>query len=141
MMFVIDDLLLSPLKGFMWIVRELHKNAEETIAAESEDLTASLSTLYMMLETGQIGQEEFDAQEREILDRLDAIEAAGGDAEARADDTDEDEQGDEADDTDAEDDFDDEASGDDEADGGSDAQMPVDEIDQLDDSDSTENQS
>jgi len=90
-MFIIDDLLLSPVKGFLWIVRELHKNAEEQIAGESEDLTAKLSTLYMMLETGQIGQDEFDAQERDILDRLDAIEAAGGDAEAVVSEGDEDE--------------------------------------------------
>lgn len=140
-MFVIDDLLLSPLKGFMWIVRELHKNAEETIAAESEDLTASLSTLYMMLETGQIGQEEFDAQEREILDRLDAIEAAGGDAEASSDDADDEDLDDEDDDADEDGEIEDEASGDDEADEDSDAQMPIDEIDQLEDSDSTETQS
>jgi hypothetical protein len=76
-MFVIDDLLLSPVKGFMWIVRELHKAAEDQIASESEDLTARLSTLYMMLETGQIDQAQFDEQERAILDRLDAIDAAG----------------------------------------------------------------
>lgn len=116
-MFILDDILLSPAKGFLWIVRELQKAAEAESANEADELTARLSTLYMQLETGQLSQEAFDAQEREILDRLDAIEQAGpapaetdtdtdeadADAEASDDDSDSSEDDDDDDETEADD--------------------------------------
>lgn len=42
------------------------------MAGESEAITASLSELYVKLETGQITEEQFDAQEKALLDRLQA---------------------------------------------------------------------
>ena len=75
-MLIIDDILLSPVKGFMWIMRELHNAVEQELEDESARLTTSLSDLYMMLETGMISEEEFAAQEKEILDRLDAAATA-----------------------------------------------------------------
>ncbi len=75
-MFILDDILLSPAKAFMWIVRELHNAAQQDIQGEEDRLTHRLSTLYMVLETGGITPEEFDVQEQEILARLDAIQAA-----------------------------------------------------------------
>lgn len=84
-MFIIDDILLAPAKGFMWIVRELHNAAQQEIEGEADRLTHRLSTLYMLLETGGISTEEFDEQERQILARLD--ELGGQDA---TDDEDED---------------------------------------------------
>ena len=69
-MFLIDDILLSPL---LWIAREVHKAAEEELANESETIKADLSELYLMLETGRITEEEFDAREKKLLDRLDEI--------------------------------------------------------------------
>ncbi len=80
-MFIIDNILLSPMKAFMWMVRELHNAAQQEITGEADQLTHRLSTLYMMLETQQITQEDFDLQEREILTRLDEIEALQGGAE------------------------------------------------------------
>lgn len=74
-MFVIDSILLSPVKGFMWLVRELHNAAQQEIEGETQRLTHRLSTLYMMLETEQITAEQFEAQEREILERLAALES------------------------------------------------------------------
>ncbi len=76
-MFLLDDILLAPAKGFLWILREVQKAADEQVAGESDELTARLSTLYMQLETGQITQAQFDEQERAILDRLDEIAARG----------------------------------------------------------------
>lgn len=105
-MFIIDNILLSPVKGFMWIVRELHNAAQQEIKGEADQLTHRLSTLYMMLETGQISQAEFDAQEQEILARLDAIEAdeQNPDDDNDTDDDDDTESDDETDDTDGDDD-------------------------------------
>lgn len=79
-MFLVDDILLAPARGLFWIFKEIHHAVEEEQANEAETITAKLSELYMMLETGQMTEAEFDAAEKELLDRLDAIKerATGG---------------------------------------------------------------
>ena len=74
-MFLIDDVLLAPMKGILWVFQEIHDAAQEDQAGESDRITAQLSELYMKLETGQITEEQFDAQEKVLLDRLDRIQA------------------------------------------------------------------
>ncbi len=73
-MLVVDDILLSPVKGLIWVFKEMLNAAQQEIAGEAETITTRLSELYMMLETGSITEEEFDAQEMILLDRLDEIE-------------------------------------------------------------------
>ena len=43
-------------------------------AAEPERITAELSELYMMLDTGRLSEADFNAREKELLDRLDLIQ-------------------------------------------------------------------
>jgi hypothetical protein len=74
-MFLVDDILMSPVKGVLWVFREIHDAAQQELAGESEAITAALSELYMRLETGQITEDEFDAQEKALLDRLDRLQA------------------------------------------------------------------
>ncbi len=74
-MFLVDDILLSPVKGVIWVFREIHDAAQQELAGESEAITAALSELYMKLETGQITETEFDAREKTLLDRLDRLQA------------------------------------------------------------------
>lgn len=69
-MFILDDLLLSPL---LWIFREINEAVQQEMAGEAEAVTRSLSELYMKLDTGAITEEEFVAAETQLLDRLDAI--------------------------------------------------------------------
>lgn len=69
-MFILDDLLLSPL---LWIFREINETVQQEKAGEAEAVTRSLSELYMKLDTGAITEEEFVAAETQLLDRLDAI--------------------------------------------------------------------
>ncbi|MBY0577704.1 MAG: gas vesicle protein GvpG [Burkholderiales bacterium] len=66
-------MLLAPFKGLLWIFREVHKIAQEEVAQEAESITHRLSELYTLLETGQITEEEFTAEETKLLDRLDEI--------------------------------------------------------------------
>jgi hypothetical protein len=73
-MFLIDDILLAPARGVLWIFEEIHKAAEEELANESESITAELRNLYLQLETDTITEKEFDMEEKILLDRLDAIE-------------------------------------------------------------------
>ena len=77
-MFLIDDILMAPARGLFWIFKEIHHAAEEEQANEAEAITTKLSELYMMLETGQMTEAEFDAAEKALLDRLDAIKEREG---------------------------------------------------------------
>lgn len=72
-MLLVDNLLLSPFKGLLWIVKEVHNAAREEAANEAETITLRLSELYAQLETGQITEEEFVVEEKRLLDRLDVI--------------------------------------------------------------------
>ena len=72
-MFLIDDVLLSPAKGLFYICKQIHKAAEEEFLNE-ENISAELSELYMMVETGKITEEEFNNREAELLNRLEQIE-------------------------------------------------------------------
>lgn len=74
-MFLVDDLLISPVKGVLWIFKEIHNAAQQELAGEADSIAAALSELYMKLDTGQITEEEFSAQEKALLDRLDRLQA------------------------------------------------------------------
>ncbi|MBZ5513741.1 MAG: gas vesicle protein GvpG [Acidobacteriia bacterium] len=69
-MVLIDDLLMFPVRGVLWILREIHNAAQEELASEADSITAELSNLYMRLETGKISEEEFAAEEKVLLERL-----------------------------------------------------------------------
>lgn len=77
-MFIVDDILLFPASSTGWIFREIYDAAQQELANEAEALTAELSKAYMLLEAGQITEEEFQAREKELLDRLDELERHGG---------------------------------------------------------------
>jgi hypothetical protein len=73
-MLIIDKLLLSPVLATVWAARQIQKAIEQEQVIEPQLITAQLSELYMMLETGGITEQEFEAKEKELLDRLDEIE-------------------------------------------------------------------
>lgn len=80
-MLIIDDLLLSPFKGLLWIFKEVHEAARQEVENETEELKTALAELYMQLDTGQISEEEFTVEEARLLDRLDALEEDAGESE------------------------------------------------------------
>jgi hypothetical protein len=71
---LVDDVLLAPFRGLLWIFQEIHRAAQEEMVSDAESITAELSTLYMRLETGKITEQEFAEQEKVLLDRLDKIQ-------------------------------------------------------------------
>jgi hypothetical protein len=83
-MFILDKLLLSPLYATVWAARQIQNTIVQERAAEPQQITAELRELYMRLETGQITEPEFNAREKELLDRLDALEAHAATAAAPA---------------------------------------------------------
>jgi hypothetical protein len=74
-MLLVDDILLFPVNSILWVFREIGKIAQEELAGEAKTITEQLRMLYMQLETGRITEEEFEAGEKRLLDRLDAIES------------------------------------------------------------------
>jgi len=72
-MFLIDDVLLAPVSGVMYVFREIQAAAEAEAAKNAEALRAQLADLYGMLESGRISSDQFDVKEKELLDQLDAI--------------------------------------------------------------------
>ena len=80
-MLLIDDILLSPLHGLLWIAREIHEAAREDQANEEQSIRTQLRNLYMMLETDRIPAQEFETEEKRLLYRIDELEASSADLE------------------------------------------------------------
>lgn len=74
-MLLIDAILLAPLHGVLWVARKIDDAVKQEEEQEEEELKARLRELYLRLESGQLEEPEFEAQEAELLDRLDAIAA------------------------------------------------------------------
>ena len=72
-MLLVDDILFFPVTSIFWIFREVGKIAHDELAGEAQSITEQLRLLYMQLETGRITETQFDAEEKLLLDRLDAI--------------------------------------------------------------------
>jgi len=73
-MFLIDDLIMSPGTFLMWVIRQVQEAAEGELEQDSVRITAELGELHRMLESGAIGEAEFDTREKALLDRLEEIE-------------------------------------------------------------------
>jgi len=80
-MLLVDDILLAPVRSLFWIFEEIYQSAQETMETDAESITQELSALYMRLETGKITEEEFAAEEKLLLERLDQAEQSGGEIE------------------------------------------------------------
>lgn len=74
-MLLLDDLLLGPLRGVLWVAEKVHEAAQEELAGEADAITEELRQLYLQLEGGRISEAEFDEREGLLLDRLDAVQA------------------------------------------------------------------
>jgi len=72
-MLLIDDLLLSPIAGFKFILRTLARAAEEQYTDDAP-IKERLLELQTMLEEGAISEEEYVEQEREVLAELREIQ-------------------------------------------------------------------
>jgi len=88
-MFFLDDILLSPFTSLMWICRELKKAVDQENVNVKDKLSDELSRLYMLLETGQINEADFETRETEILDELDRLAGLSEDEQNAVEDADE----------------------------------------------------
>lgn len=68
-MFLIDDLLLSPITGFKFILRTLARVAEEQYTDDAP-LKERLLELQVRLEAGELTEEQYVKEEAQILREL-----------------------------------------------------------------------
>jgi len=70
-MFIIDDFLF-------WIFKEIHNLAAEELEDTPEKLKRELLDTQLLLETGQITDEEYEKREEDILTRMEALRKKEG---------------------------------------------------------------
>lgn len=72
-MFIIDDILLFPVKGFLYIAKKIQDMAEGELEDTPEKLKRELLDLQMRSEMEDITDEEYQKKEKDILERLSAL--------------------------------------------------------------------
>ena len=77
-MFLLDDILLFPLKapvsGFRWIMKQIQTMADEELMND-QPWKERLIELQMMLELGEISEEEYGREEAQVFAALRDIRA------------------------------------------------------------------
>ena len=71
-MFLIDSILLAPLKGVVWLGEKLNEMAEKELSDDGR-IKEELMALQLKFELDEITEQEYNEKENELLDRLDAI--------------------------------------------------------------------
>lgn len=65
------QLLTAPLGGLLWIAEQIEERAT-TELEKTENLQKRLTTLQLRFDLGDISEEEFNRQEQEILEAMEA---------------------------------------------------------------------
>ncbi|MFA8436669.1 MAG: gas vesicle protein GvpG [Marinifilaceae bacterium] len=71
-MFLIDDILLAPLKGVVAIGKKINEIIEKETSDEGK-IKEKLMALQLSFEMDEIDEEEYDRREDELLDQLEKI--------------------------------------------------------------------
>lgn len=74
-MFLLDDILLAPLKGVIWLGRKINEVGEKQLH-DKGSIKEGLMALQLQFELDEISEQEYDEREKELLDRLDAVTKA-----------------------------------------------------------------
>jgi len=74
-MFLIDDILLAPLNGIIWLGKKINEVAEREFSDQGL-IKEKLMGLQLKFEMDEISEEEYNKQEAELLARLNAIRKA-----------------------------------------------------------------
>ncbi len=71
-MFLLDSILLAPLRGIVWMGRKINDVAEQELNDVGR-IKQELMSLQMRFELDEITEQEYAESERELLDRLDRL--------------------------------------------------------------------
>lgn len=72
MIFLLDDLILAPIKGVAWVAEKLDAMVEQEMTDDSR-VREELLELQMRLELEDITEEDYQSRETELLNRLEEI--------------------------------------------------------------------
>ena len=75
-MFIIDDILLSPLRGFIWLGEKINDVVERELSDEGL-IKERLMELQLRFELDAIDEETYTREEKALLERLNAIHGEG----------------------------------------------------------------
>lgn len=75
-MFLLDDILLAPIKGVKWVAEKLQDLADKELF-DPDKIREELMTLQANLDMGEIEEEEYNVREKDLLERLSAGEGRG----------------------------------------------------------------
>ena len=71
-MFLLDSILLAPLKGVVWLGGKINDVAEQELNDVGR-VKEELMALQMRFEMDEITEQQYTEQERNLLDRLDRL--------------------------------------------------------------------
>ena len=71
-MFLIDDIVLSPVKLVVWMSKKIDDIVQKELSDEGL-IKEKLMQLQLRFEMDEISEEEYNRQEKELLERLEAI--------------------------------------------------------------------
>ncbi len=71
-MFLLDSILLAPLKGVMWLGQKINDVVDQELN-DAGRVKEELMGLQMQLEMSQITEQEYTEKERDLLDKLDRL--------------------------------------------------------------------
>lgn len=71
-MFLIDSILLAPVKGVVWLAERLNEVAEKELS-DTGRIKEELMALQLRFELDEMTEQEYNEKEKELLDRLDTI--------------------------------------------------------------------
>lgn len=74
-MFLVDDLLTAPGHAVYFLIKELARKAQEEWL-DDDSVKKELQEIYALLESGRISEEEFEAREVRLVERLQQIAMA-----------------------------------------------------------------
>ena len=77
-MFLLDDILLAPIKGLTVMCHKVHDAAQEDLEKQEKDILGTLAELHQLMDAGGIGDEDFNDRECSLLDRLEACQKVRG---------------------------------------------------------------
>ena len=69
-MFLLDDILLAPVKGLAAVCRKVEEAARQDLENQGKAAMTALGELHRRLETGQIEEQDFDVEETRLLEQI-----------------------------------------------------------------------
>ena len=72
-MFILDDILLSPMKGLAAVCRKVEEAARQELENREKGTMSALGELHRRLEMGQIDEKDFDLEEARLLEQIEEL--------------------------------------------------------------------